>query len=69
MTRDSEIKNKLTVTRGEVGKDIEEKRGKRFSGTCTKDTWTKPKAGRIKGGKWGWLRWGDWWGGNADNCT
>ena len=30
MTRDSEIKNKLTVTRGEVGKDIEEKRGKGF---------------------------------------
>ena len=35
------------------------KRGEGFSGTCIKDTWTKPKGGRIKGGKWGWL----WWGG------
>ena len=25
------------------------------SGTSIKDTWTKPKGGRIKGGKWGWL--------------
>ena len=22
-----------------------------FQGTCTKDTWTKPKGGRIKGGR------------------
>ena len=31
--------------------------GKRegFSGKCIKDTWTKPKGGRIKGGTWGWL--------------
>ena len=29
-----------------------------FSGTCMKDTWTKPKGSRIKGGKWGWLGWG-----------
>ena len=28
-----------------------------MSGTCIKDTWTKPKQGRIKGGKWGWLQW------------
>ena len=33
-----------------------------FSGTCIKDTWTKPKRGRIKGGRWGWLGWEDWWG-------
>ena len=26
-----------------------------FSGTCIKDICTKPKGGRIKGGKWGWL--------------
>ena len=26
-----------------------------FSGTCIKDTCRKPKAGRIKGGKWRWL--------------
>ena len=23
--------------------------------TYVKDTWTKPKGGRIKDGKWGWL--------------
>ena len=30
--------------------------------TCIKDTWTKPKAGRIEGGRWGWLGWlrGKW---------
>ena len=34
-----------------------------LSGTCVKDTWTKPKRGRIKGGKWGWLVWrGEWKG-------
>ena len=32
-------------------------RGRGFSGTSIKDTWTKPKRGRIKGGKWGWLGW------------
>ena len=30
-------------------------KGEEFSETCIKDTWTKPKGGRIKGGKWGWL--------------
>ena len=34
-------------------------KGEGFSGTSIKDTWTKPKGGRIKGGKWGWL---GWWG-------
>ena len=29
-----------------------------LSGTCIKDTWTKPKGGRIEGGRWGWLEWG-----------
>ena len=33
-------------------------KGEGFSGTTIKDTWTKPKVGRIKGGKWGWLGWG-----------
>ena len=32
-------------------------KGEGFSGKCIKDTWTKPKGGRIKGGKWGWLGW------------
>ena len=30
-------------------------KGEGFSGTTIKDTWTKPKGVRIKGGKWGWL--------------
>ena len=25
-----------------------------------KDTWTKPKWGRIEGRSWGWLEWRDW---------
>ena len=32
--------------------------GEGFSGTHIKDTWTTTKGVRIKGGKWGWLRWG-----------
>ena len=47
-----EIKNKLTVTRGKVGGGDGEKTGK-GQGTCIKDTWTKPKRGRIEGGVWG----------------
>ena len=34
-------------------------------GTCIKDIWTKPKVGRIEGGRWGWL----WWGENGDNYS
>ena len=34
-----------------------------FSGTCIKDTWAKPKGGRIKGGQWGWLGLGGVMGG------
>ena len=52
--------------------DEEDNGGKRrggFSGTCIKDTWTKPKRGRIKGGKWAWLGWGEWWEENGDNST
>ena len=50
-----EIKNKLTVTIGEVGGDNGEEREKGHQGTCTKDTWTKPKGSRIEGGRQGWL--------------
>ena len=38
------------------------KKRKRFSGISIKDTWTKPKKVRMKGGRWGWLGWGEWWG-------
>ena len=64
------VKNKLTVTTGE-GEGITEggKKGKGQQGTCIKDTWTKPKRGRIKGGRWGWVGHGEWWGENGDNYT
>ena len=45
------------------------RKGERFSGTI-KDKWTKPKGGRSRGGRWGWLGFsGEWWGVNADNYT
>ena len=53
ITRDMEIKNNLTVTRGEVGGDNGGKRGKGHQGTCIKDTWRKPNEGSIEGGSWG----------------
>ena len=40
-------------------------KGEGFSGTTIKDTWTKPRGGVSKGGRWGWLGWGV----NADNCN
>ena len=42
-----------------MGEDDSGKKGKGCQGTCIKDTWTKSKEGRIKGGKWGWLRRGE----------
>ena len=50
VTRDIEIKNSLTVTRGEVGGDNGGK-GEEFSGTTIKDTWTKPRGIWIRGGR------------------
>ena len=44
-------------------------KGEGFSEICIKDTWTKPKGVRIKGGKWKWLGWGERWGENGDNRT
>ena len=52
-----EIRNKLTETRGDMGGDNGGKKGKGHQGTCIKDTWTKPKRGKIEGGKWGGLGW------------
>ena len=44
--------NKLTVTRGVVGSGNGGKVGEGFSGTCIKDTWTKPKGlGSKVGGR------------------
>ena len=44
ITKDIEIKNKLTVTRGEImrgwGKG---EKGEGFSGATIKNTWTQPK--------------------------
>ena len=63
------IKNKLTVTRGDGGWGLQGKKGKGHQGTCLKDTWAKPKEGRIEGGRWGWLGQEVVLGGNGDNCT
>ena len=41
-----------------MGRDNGGGEEERFSGTSIKDTWTKPKASRIKGRKWGCLGWG-----------
>ena len=46
-----EIKDKLTITRGEVGGDNGEKKAGGFSRTSVKDTWTKPRVGG--GNSWG----------------
>ena len=48
--------------------DNEGKKEKDGQGICIKDPWTKPKRGRIEGGRWGWGR-GKWWWLNGDNCT
>ena len=39
----------------EGGGDKDRKKVKGHQGTCKKDTWTKPKRGRIEGGRWGWV--------------
>ena len=56
ITRDIEIKNKLTVTSRERGGNNGGKKRKGHQGTCIKDPWTKPKGGTIEGGRWGWVR-------------
>ena len=50
-----EIKNKLTVTAGRGERVNRRKKGKGSQRTCIKDTWTKPRAGGIRGRMWGWL--------------
>ena len=53
INRDIEIKNKLTVTRGE--RDNGGKMGMGCQGTCIRDPRIKPKGGLIEGGRWGWV--------------
>ena len=67
ITRNTEIKNKLTVARGKEGRALGGGKGKGHQGKCLKDTWTKPKRDRTEGGRWGWD--GEWWRENGDNCT
>ena len=50
-TREIEVKNNLTIARGEVGRG---RWGEGFSGTTIKDTWTKPR-GRVEAREGGGL--------------
>ena len=51
-----EIKNKLTVTRGEGAGGNRAKKGKGHQGTCIKDPWTKTTVRlRIECGRRGWV--------------
>ena len=60
------MKYKLSVTRGEMGRD--NGRGKGFSGTTVKVTWTKPRQVEAwEGVGFGWSR-GKWWV-NADSSN
>ena len=52
-----EIKNRLTVTRGEDGGDSWGKEGKRSSGNMYKGPMDKPKGSRIEGDRWVLMRW------------
>ena len=52
-----------------MGGENQEKMGKGHQRTCIKDTWTKPKGGRINGGRWGWLGWGVSGGGKVETTV
>ena len=69
ITRDTEIKNKLTVTGGEMEGDKWGEKGEGFTGTSIKDTWTKTSV--VKTGEGGANYWGgaEGWGDKAENCT
>ena len=57
ITKNTEIENRLTVTRGE-GEGISGEKGERFVGTIIKDTWTIMGVGggngRELGRAWSW---------------
>ena len=63
-----EIKNKLTVTRGE-GEEAngDGEKGKPHQGTCSKDPWTKTIGGGLNVVEVG--RAGESNGENGDNCN
>ena len=44
-------------------------KGKKLSGTCIKDTWTKPKEVGLRVGGGDEWEGGVWWDENGDNCT
>ena len=69
ITRDIEIKNKLTVTRGEREGITRVEKEEVSSRNRYKGHMDKAKGGRFKGGRWGWVGRGAWWGENGDNCT
>ena len=41
------------------GGNNEWRKGKGHQGTCIKDTWTKPKEGRMEGRRSGWVGQGE----------
>ena len=57
-----EIKNKLTVTRGEGEGNKRGKREGSSQGTCTKDAWIKTMVGRTDCGRGGGQGRGEQWG-------
>ena len=68
ITRDTETKNNLTVTRGEVGGD--NGAGGRVFRNNYKGQMVKTKEGWEQGREVGIAGVGrEWWGVNADNCT
>ena len=44
---------------GSGERDKGRKKEKSHQRTVIKDPWAKPKVGRIEGGRWGWLQWGE----------
>ena len=66
MTRDIEVKNNLTIARGEGGRDSGEKVFRNYY----KGHMDKPR-GRVEAGEGGGFGWGgvERWGENADNCN
>ena len=58
MTRDIEIKNNLTATRGEVGGDNGGEGGRVFRNSYKGHMDKTKEEGGSKGGRWVWLEWG-----------